>query len=654
MRRDRFQFTGIATLEDIRAIEQTPIEEQDIPTSTYEGFADAATECGNDIALTYFLQGKTYQQSYDYTYQEVLQKTHQIANMFHHLGFGKEDVVALILPNLPETAFCLTAIPAVGIVMPINPLLDPKHWVEILNAAGAKALITIGPFLRTRTDIWEKVDRIRNEVPSLKHIFQVDMSNYLEGFKKSLVKFIIGFKSKGKSTPAQQIWDFQEKINAYNASHLDFTRQTDPQDVAAYFHTGGTTGVPKIAMQTHRNICFNVWANGNNVDTSDDAQTMFCGLPLFHVLGAMVTLNIPFSGGARIVMGSPRGYRDQGVVDNIWKIVEHYQINYLAAVPALYKQFTDVPVAKSDISSIKMAVCGGAALPVEVYKNFEKTTGVRILEGYGCTEATCTCASNPLKGDRKIGSIGFAIPYSELQAVVLDDAGQFVRFCEADEVGNIITRGDHLFKGYKDAVHNRKVWIDTGDGKGKWYNTGDLGRRDANGYYWLTGRKKELIIRGGHNIDPKMIEEPMYKHPAVAVAAAVGRPDPKVGEIPVLYVELATNKSCTVDELLTFAQTHISERAAIPKAIHLIDKMPMTSLDKIFKPDLIIREIKDVFQKEIAGMENVHLKQIEVLNDRKRGMVAQLSFQQKINQQQLEALQQKLGAYAIAYDLKPI
>ncbi len=652
MRRDRFQFTGIASLEDIKVIEQTPLSQQDIPDSAFEGFAEAAKECADDIALTYFLQGKEYQQSYDFTYRQALEKTHQIANLFHDLGFGKDDVVALILPNLPETTFCLTAIPAVGIVMPINPLLDPQHWVEILNAAGAKAIITIGPFLRTRTDIWEKVNRIRHEVPSIKHIFQVDMSNYLEGFKKSLVRFIIGFKSKGKSSPQQQIWDFNEKLSSYNKEQLDFTRQTDPQDTAAYFHTGGTTGVPKIAMQSHRNICFNVWANGNNVDTTDDHQTMFCGLPLFHVLGAMVTLYIPFSGGARIVMGSPRGYRDQGVVDNIWKIVEHYQINYLAAVPALYKQFTNVPVGSSDISSIKMAVCGGAALPVEVYKNFEKTTGVRILEGYGCTEATCTCASNPLKGDRKIGSIGFAIPYSELRAVVLDEEGQFIRFCETDEIGTIITRGDHVFKGYKSQVHNRKVWINTGDGKGHWYNTGDLGRRDANGYYWLTGRKKELIIRGGHNIDPKMIEEPMYKHKAVAVAAAVGRPDPKVGEIPVLYVELEANQKCSTSDLLAFAQTHISERAAIPKAIYLIDKMPMTSLDKIFKPDLIKREIKDVYSQEIKAINGINLKQIEVINDRKRGMVAELQFQQAPNQIQQQQLQAALGTYAIAYEIK--
>jgi fatty-acyl-CoA synthase len=176
--------------------------------------------------------------------------------------------------------------------------------------------------------------------------------------------------------------------------------------------------------------------------------------------------------------------------------------------------------------------------------------------------------------------------------VLLDEAGAYLRDCTVDEVGVLVIRGPNVFAGYKVAEHNAGLWLDAGDGE-PWLNTGDLGRQDVDGYFYLTGRKKELIIRGGHNIDPASIEQPLHQHPAVLLAAAVGRPDAHAGEVAVAYVQLKPGADASEAELMNFARDRIAERAAVPKAIRIIQAMPLTGVGKIFKPDLKLREIED-------------------------------------------------------------
>jgi fatty-acyl-CoA synthase len=285
------------------------------------------------------------------------------------------------------------------------------------------------------------------------------------------------------------------------------------------------------------------------------------------------------------------------LIPNFWKIVEHYRLTFFSGVPAVFTKLLDVPI-DADVSTLDYAICGAAPMPVEVFKNFEKATGLRILEGYGCTEGTCASSVNPLFGERRIGSIGLPFPYQEMRIARLDNEDQFERWAETEEIGSVLLRGPNVFAGYKDPGINAKAWVDSGDGKGLWFHTGDLGRQDAEGYFWLTGRKKELIIRGGHNIDPKMIEEPMHRHPAVAMAAAVGSPDPEVGEVPALFVQLKPGQQADPQELYEFAKANIPERAAIPKAIHIIDEMPVTNVGKTYKLPLHLGEIERVLRQE--------------------------------------------------------
>jgi acyl-coenzyme A synthetase/AMP-(fatty) acid ligase len=236
-----------------------------------------------------------------------------------------------------------------------------------------------------------------------------------------------------------------------------------------------------------------------------------------------------------------------------------------------------------------------------------------------------------------------------MRAVVLDALGGYMRDAAMDETGTLVVRGPNQFKGYLSDHHNQGLWIDIPDANGqaqRWLNTGDLGRQDADGYFWLTGRAKELIIRGGHNIDPKVIEEALCAHPAVALCAAVGRPDAHAGEVPVAYVQLREGNNATETELLTYAHSHIGERAAHPKAIRLLPALPVTAVGKIFKPTLSMREVASVVNEESNAL-GIALQSLQVVQDPKRGIVAQVA----VATPERERMQTAMGRYAFGLDL---
>jgi acyl-CoA synthetase (AMP-forming)/AMP-acid ligase II len=260
---------------------------------------------------------------------------------------------------------------------------------------------------------------------------------------------------------------------------------------------------------------------------------------------------------------------------------------------------------------------------VELFRKFESETGMRILEGYGLTESSCVASLNPPDGESRIGSIGMRIPWEEMRVLILDGDGRYQRDAEVDEPGVIALNGPNIFTGYLDPAHDAGVWLErpSSDGTQRWLNTGDLGRMDGDGYFWLTGRKKELIIRGGHNIDPKSIEEVLAGHPAVEMSAAVGRPDPHAGEVPVAYVQLRPGVTVEEAELLRFAGEHIAERSAAPKAVIIVPALPVTAVGKIFKPTLNMKEIESVVRTE-AIAAGVELAELRVEQDPQIGLIA--------------------------------
>ncbi|MBI9087063.1 MAG: acyl-CoA synthetase [Desulfobacterales bacterium] len=562
----------IRSVRDIEEIEKTPYQERLKADNTYAAIACGASLNPDAPAISFMLNGDAYDQPMVIPYKELIRKIRQSANLFHDLGVGPTDVVTYLLPNIPQTHYILWGAEAAGIVNPINPLLEPATIADICRAAKTKVLVALGEV--PGSEIWAKAMAVRSEIPTLEHVVRVF----------------------GPSDPEQGIIGFDETVEKYSGDKLDFERVIDPDDISSLYHTGGTTGTPKLARRTHFNeviMALDLQIMGNMSQES----IFMCGLPLFHVNGTTVTGLGPFAVGGHVVMLSPMGYRDPAVIKNFFKIVEHYKAQAFSSVPTVLSTLLDMPVGETDISSLQYAICGAAPLSVEMFKRFEAHTGMKILEGYGLTEGACASSINPKDGERKVGSIGIRMPYQRMKVVILDESGSYERDAEIGEIGAVCIQGPNVFKGYVEEAHNKGIWV-----QGDWFNSGDLGRMDEDGFFWLTGRKKELIIRGGHNIDPGMIEEVLYKLPDVAVAAAVGRPDPHAGEVPVAFVQLVEGSQMTPDDLLAYAKENVGERAAVPKAIHIIDTIPLTPVGKIFKPALRWQVIQRVFVKELESL----------------------------------------------------
>ncbi len=616
----------IRDLNDIKEIETIPVSERVSEKSTYELIEKGAGINPDATAISFLLNGDGYNQPQEISYKDFISKIRQTANMLHDLGVGPNDVVTYLLPSLPQTHYILWGAEAVGIANPINPLLEADTIRDICVAAGTKVLVGLGDF--PGSDIWEKVDAIRGEIPTLTNVIRVF----------------------GPSDEAEGIYGYEETVETYPGDRLIFERDIAPDDIASLYHTGGTTGRPKLARRSHYNEVFLAWDLKIATDLQP-GETVMVGLPLFHCNGTCVTGLLPFSVGGHVVILSPMGYRDVSIMKNFYKIVDHFKPTFFSCVPTVLSGLIEIPVGDSDISSLKYLICGAAPLSVELFNRFEEHTGMKILEGYGLTESTCASAVNPKDGERKIGSIGLALPYQEMKIAIVDEEGGYIRDAETGEIGCVCISGPCVFKGYVEEEHNKGIWIQDG-----WFNSGDLGRQDEDGFLFLTGRKKELIIRGGHNIDPAMIEEPLYKMNDVKMVAAVGRPDSHAGEVPMAYVEVAENSNITGDEIMMWAKKNIGERAAIPKEIIVIDEIPLTAVGKVFKPALKWDAIRRVYEKELAGLGSfADSFSVEVNEDKVHGTGAKIIVKPAEGVDQdtiIKKINELLTRYTIHYEIE--
>jgi len=613
----------IASLADIIEVEKVPIEERLTAFNTYDLIKQGAALDPDALAMSFIMTGDTYDSPMQITYKELIAQITRTANLFHDLGIGPGDVVSYLLPNAPHTHYVLWGGEAAGIVNPINPLLEASTMRDICLAAGTKVLVALGEV--PGSDIWQKATEIRNDLPDLKAIIRVF----------------------GPSDEKDDIYGFDEVITKYNGDSLDSGREIDPQDRASMYHTGGTTGTPKLAPHTHFNEVVMAQMM-NQPGLAEQGDTILCGLPLFHVNGTMVTGGFPFSIGGHVVLLSPQGYREPTVMQNFYKIVDHYKASFFSCVPTVLSVLLDIPKGDADISSLRFALCGAAPLSVELFQKFEAHADMKILEGYGLTEGTTASSINPVYGERKVGSIGLRLPYNDMKVFVPGDNGP--READVDEIGAICIKGANVFRGYLDESKNTDIWM-----KDDWFDTGDLGRQDADGFFWLTGRAKDLIIRGGHNIDPAMIEEPLYQIDGVQVAAAVGRPDPHAGEVPVAFVQLQQGVEISEDEIIKHLQEKIGERAAIPKEVFILEDIPLTPIGKIFKPELRRNAIQYIYEKELLALDGiVDEAEVIVRDDKLHGSFAEIKVKPAAGGSSKEAeekIKEVLARYTIKYNL---
>ena len=595
-----------ASKADVTAIEEeSSWEAQDLPKTTYGLLSRTAGKFPSRNAVTFQLFSGPKDKDETLTWSELHAKTSQAANLFRSLGVGETDVVAYILPCCNEAVLTYLGGQVAGIVNPVNPLLEPEQIASILNETGAKVVVTLRAF--PKSDLAQKVGEAVKLAPNVTTVLEVDLHRYLTGVKKLIVPLI---RPKNPVSHHAKVMNFNTEV-AKQPTDLAFADSTGDR-VAAYFHTGGTTGMPKVAQHRYSGIVYNGWL-GNKL-LFDENDVMMVPLPMFHVFAAIVAMGSCLASGAHIIFPTPQGYRGDGVFDNFWKLIERYKATFMITVPTAMSALMQRKV-DADISSLEVAFCGSAPLPLELYRRFEEAAGVNICEGYGLTEATCLVSINPVDGEKKVGSIGVPFPYCSVR-ITNDDGTD----CGADEVGEICVLNPGVTPGgtYTEAAKNEGLY------HGEHLRTGDLGRIDEDGYVWITGRAKDLIIRGGHNIDPAEIEEALSGHEAVAFVGAIGQPDAHSGEVPCAYVELIDGAEVTIENLMSYAKKHVQERAAHPKHIEVLAELPKTAVGKIFKPDLRKSAITRVYNKALSDA-GVSAEVTDVVENKKLGLVAHLS-----------------------------
>ncbi|WP_418002344.1 acyl-CoA synthetase [Mycobacterium sp. PDNC021] len=569
---------------DLAEIEAVPLSDRGLPDSTYAMLVRAAQLWPGRSAVSVLPGGALWERPVHRTFGQLLHDVHQAANLLHDLGVRRGDAVALIAPNCDELITATLAAQLAGIAAPINGALSPEHISELVRRSGARILITADSELDASA--WAIAERLVAD-----GLIDTVLLIGPTGADPIAIPTVVGAKVGSLARLAADYDGAQFRGDAPQSS-----------DLAALFHTGGTTGAPKLAAHTHANEVTDAWMIAANT-VLDETAVLFAALPLFHVNALVVTVLAPLLRGQQVLWAGPLGYRDMGLYGNFWKIVERYQISTMSAVPTVYSVLSQLPV-DADISSMRLAIVGASALPDAVRGDFESHTGVPLLEGYGLTEATCASARS-FPDHPRPGSAGQRLPYQQLKTVRIDDDGNWHELPPGD-IGTLAIGGPTVFPGY---VTGRSADGFVIDGNGKlvdgWLDTGDLAWIDDDDFVHLSGRAKDLIIRGGHNIDPAMIEDVLLAHPDVTGVAAVGRPDVHAGEVPVAYVTVRPEATVTPESLRQWAVGRVAEAAAAPKSVTVIDTIPLTAVGKPYKPALRADAARRAIMDALAGVPGV-------------------------------------------------
>ena len=466
-----------------------------------------------------------------FTYRDLDLASARVAGLLAERSIGAGDRVGIMLPNVPEFAAAYYgALRAGAVVVPMNPLLKAREVAHLLSDSGARLVFA-----------WHEAatEAATGGAEAGADLVVVDPASFL--------------RDLASTTPAEQVVD------------------RDDADTAVILYTSGTTGRPKGAELTHANLTRNVEVAQSDLLHLGPDDVVFGGLPLFHSFGQTCTLNVAMAAGATVVL-LPRF--DARAALNTMAAAG---ATVFAGVPTMYSAFLALPEVP-DLPSLRTCISGGAALPVEVLHRFEERFGSQVLEGYGLSETSPVASFNRPGQVRKPGSIG--TPVSGVEMRVVDDAGNPLG---TDEIGEIAIRGHNVMKGY---WRNPEATDEALSPDG-WFRTGDVGKVDADGYFFIVDRKKDLVIRGGFNIYPREIEEVLYEHPAVAEAAVIGVPHPQLGEEVAAVVSLSPGASATEAEL----RDHVKRQVAAykyPRLVVIVDALPKGPTGKILKREIVL------------------------------------------------------------------
>jgi long-chain acyl-CoA synthetase len=508
------------------------------------------------------------------TYRELKDHVDRLATALAELGVKQGDRVAIQFPNLPHFMISYYALQTLGAVaVPTNPLYTPREIEYQWNDAECTAAL-LPDFIYAA-----KVASMRSHLP-VRHYVVGSIPEYL-GFPLNL---LAPLKLKRATPPLMAAFETSPTVHRF----ADLVRAAAPSlpaatismsDLSTLLYTGGTTGVSKGAMLTHRNLSCNVqqmraWF----AQAAEGREVILGALPFFHSFGLTVCMNLAVRLAATLVLiPNPRD------IPAIVKSIQKHRITLMAAVPATFQAINQYPgIERADLSSVKMCNSGAAPLPVEVLQRFEQLTGGKISEGFGLTETSPVTHCNPLFSQRKVGSIGVPLPSSDARVV---DAEDGVTVKPPGEVGELLLAGPQVMQGYwKKPEETAKVLRDG------WLYTGDLCRVDEDGYHFIVGRKKDMILSSGFNVYPDEIDRVLMAHPAVLEAASIGVPDPKRGESVKSFVVLRPGMRASEEELLV----HCKEQLAaykVPKEIEFRDALPRSTVLKILRRELRAEEM---------------------------------------------------------------
>lgn len=619
-------FAPLRNLRDIEDLEAVPLEQRLLSWDVNDWIRRGLDLAPHKVAIRYIEDGNPDSPAISVTYEDLKRQTFATANLFRSLGVGPEDAVLYLLPTTPQLYSVMLGSLAAGVSCCTNWMLEASHWSALIRASRAKVVVALGP--TPGYEIWEKLQTIKAEIPSDVRILSV--------------------QGPGGERIASADLDLLSSHQPGDA--LTFTRTARPEDIAAYVHSGGTTGSPKLVKLNHRGFSYKLWANMLVMaHTTDDV--IFSDYPMFHIAGFFGRGIMAIAHGMEIVIPSPSGARDKRFIANYWKFVEKFHISVLSGVPTTLAQLSKNPPHGENLSSLRpYGVTGSTAFPAEVARQLERICGVRMLASYGATEYTQNVAQPPRDGDPRYGSAGLRLPYTQIKIVEIDDAGRITRECAADEIGLVVVKGPSVTPGYVDDAFNAGILLPDG-----WFNSGDLGRLDADGFLWITGRAKDVIIRGGHNIDPTVIEETLLKHPEVVLAAAVSKPDAHAGELPIAYVQLVPNAKATADEVQAFALAHSSERAAAPKEIILVDSMPLTDVGKPAKVQLRLDAARRAFTvalADVAGSDGVSVNMVPDAKQGNRAVIRVAPVAGASRQAIEDSIRERMKFYSTPYEIE--
>lgn len=511
------------------------------------------------------------------TYTEVKQTTDRFAAALHKIGVRQGDRVALMMPNLPQQVLAFFGtLKAGAVIVNINPTYTAREVLHLLKDSGAQTIITL-------SGLHARIEEVRAQT-DLKHVILTDVVDSLPWLWRMLAARQV--RSTGMMAdvaPAPHIHRFYEMIRQAPATPP--TVNYSPDDVILLQYTGGTTGAPKAAMLTQHNLVSNVHQCRSWFTFIKDGEEKSLGaVPFFHVYGMMVAMLVSFQMGAElIVIPNPRD------IDLVLQIISREHITFYPGVPAMYVAINNHPrVNEFDLHSVQGCMSGGASLPVEVRRRFEEITQGFLAEGYGLSEASPVVSATPLRNATPpVGSIGLPIPNTRIEVVALhpDENGDYAPM-PVGEPGELVVYGPQVMKGYWNAPEDTKRAINARGG----LHTGDIGRVDEQGYFYIVDRKKDLIIASGYNIVPREVEEVLFMHPKVVEAVVAGIPDPRRGETVKAYLVLKPGESCTEEEIREFCKQYLAPYK-VPTKVEIRKELPKSLVGKVLRRILVEEEV---------------------------------------------------------------